>query len=63
MCTPDFFGYNANLELQYRGGVDATGMDAEAENAERDLVEAMIEVASTGEGPMEQTSSKGCRFV
>lgn len=60
ICTPDFFGYNANLQLQYRGRLDATGMNLEAEDTRRDLVEAMVEVAKTGKGPNEQIPSMGC---
>lgn len=59
VCTPDFFGFNANLELQYRGRLDESGRENIA-NAKRDLFEAMIEVARTGKGPEEQKSSIGC---
>ncbi len=60
ICTPDFFGYNKNMELQYRGRLDETGMDADAKNTKRDLVEAMLLVATTGKGPEEQVPSMGC---
>ncbi len=60
ICTPDFFGYNAKLELQYRGRLDASGMKPPEKNLRRDLLEAMIEVAKTGHGPKEQISSIGC---
>ncbi|SNB61384.1 AhpC/TSA family protein [Arboricoccus pini] len=59
ICTPDFFGYNARLELQYRGRLDASGK-AGKPGAKRELVLAMREVALTGEGPREQTPSIGC---
>jgi peroxiredoxin len=59
ICTPDFFGFNANLELQYRGRLDESGKEA-APNANRDLFEAMKQVAETGKGPAEQTPSIGC---
>ena len=59
VCTPDFFGYNADLELQYRGRLDASGMRP-APDARRDLYEAMLQVARTGRGPAEQTVSQGC---
>ena len=59
ICTPDFFGFNANLELQYRGRLDESGKEA-APNASRDLFEAMKQVAETGKGPAEQTPSIGC---
>ena len=59
VCTPDFFGYNAQLELQYRGRLDASRKDA-VENAPRDLFNAMVGVAQTGKGPPQQISSMGC---
>ena len=60
VCTPDFFGYNANLELQYRGRLDSAGAKADATGLRRDLVEAMKQVAATGGGPAEQLPSMGC---
>ncbi|MGH8743096.1 MAG: thioredoxin family protein [Burkholderiales bacterium] len=59
VCTPDFYGFNANLELQYRGRLDASNKDA-APDARRDLFEAMLQVARTGQGPQEQIPSIGC---
>jgi peroxiredoxin len=59
VCTPDFFGYNARLELQYRGRLDASGRSP-VEGARRELLEAMRLVAETGRGPAEQTPSMGC---
>lgn len=60
VCTPDFFGYNANLELQYRGRLDESGRQADAGDVRRDLFLAMKQVAETGAGPEEQVSSIGC---
>jgi len=60
VCTPDFFGFNANLELQYRGRLDASRKDAAPADARRDLFEAMQWVAQTGAGPREQIASIGC---
>jgi hypothetical protein len=60
VCTPDFFGYNADLELQYRGRLDASRERAAPPDARRELYEAMKRVAETGEGPAEQTPSMGC---
>lgn len=60
VCTPDFFGFNANLELQYRGRLDASRKEAAPPDARRDLFEAMVEVARTGQGPREQIPSMGC---
>jgi peroxiredoxin len=60
VCTPDFFGFNADLGLQYRGRLDASRKEAAPTDARRDLFEAMKEVASTGKGPAEQTPSMGC---
>jgi len=59
VCTPDFFGYNKDLGLQYRGRLDESREDAVA-GARRDLFEAMKEVATTGKGPDEQIPSMGC---
>lgn len=60
VCTPDFFGYNADLELQYRGRLDASRKEAASPDVRRDLFEAMAEVARTGKGPEEQIPSMGC---
>ncbi|KAA9129548.1 thioredoxin family protein [Marinihelvus fidelis] len=60
VCTPDFFGYNDGLELQYRGRLDAAGADADAPDMPRELFEAMKQVAETGRGPAEQVPSMGC---
>lgn len=60
VCTPDFFGFNANLELQYRGRLDASRKETAPEGARRDLYEAMLQVARTGQGPAEQIPSMGC---
>ncbi|GAB5507703.1 MAG: thioredoxin family protein [Rhizobiaceae bacterium] len=59
-CTPDFFGFNADLKLQYRGRLDAARLDEPEPGTRRDLLEAMIAVARTGEGPREQVPSMGC---
>jgi len=60
VCTPDFFGYNADLELQYRGRLDASRKESAPADARRDLFEAMAQVARTGQGPQEQIPSMGC---
>jgi peroxiredoxin len=60
VCTPDFFGYNKDLALQYRGRLDASRKVAAPQDARRDLFEAMVEVARTGRGPTEQIPSMGC---
>ena len=59
VCTPDFFGFNAGLELQYRGRLDASRKEI-MPDARRDLHEAMKQVAETGRGPAEQIASMGC---
>ena len=59
-CTPDFFGFNNKLELQYRGRLDASRKEAAPANVRRDLFEAMKEIAATGKGPREQIPSIGC---
>lgn len=60
VCTPDFFGYNASLELQYRGRLDASGRNPAPPDAPRELFAAMRLIAETGRGPREQTASIGC---
>jgi len=60
VCTPDFFGYNADLALQYRGRFDASRKDTASAEVRRDLFEAMLQVAQTGQGPTEQIPSMGC---
>ncbi len=60
VCTPDFFGFNAGLELQYRGRLDASRKEAAPTDARRDLFEAMRAVAQTGKGPEDQIPSMGC---
>jgi peroxiredoxin len=60
MCTPDFFGFNADLELQYRGRLDASGRDPAGPDVRRELFEAMKRIAETGQGPRDQTASIGC---
>ncbi|MEX5729436.1 peroxiredoxin [Rhodovulum iodosum] len=60
ICTPDFFGFNADLGLQYRGRLDASRKEAGPPDLRRDLYEAMKQVAETGHGPKEQIPSMGC---
>lgn len=59
VCTPDFFGFDKNLQLQYRGRLDASGKQA-IPDAKRDLFDAMVQVAQTGKAPHEQWHSVGC---
>ena len=60
VCTPDFFGYNRQLELQYRGRLDASRKDTAPPDVRRDLFEAMKQIAQTGNGPDGQIPSMGC---
>ena len=60
VCTPDFFGYNAAGELQYRGRLDESRKETAPADVRRDLFEAMKQVAETGKGPAEQIPSMGC---
>ena len=60
VCTPDFFGYNADLELQYRGRLDESGRNPDSGDVRRDLFLAMKQVADTGRGPEDQIASIGC---
>lgn len=59
VCTPDFFGYNADLELQYRGRFD-DGSGGRDGTGRHELLEAMRLIAATGQGPREQVPSMGC---
>lgn len=59
-CTPDFFGFNSDLGLQYRGRLDASRREAGTPDLRRDLYEAMKQVARTGNGPRDQIASIGC---
>ena len=58
-CTPDFFGFNSDLRLRYRGRLDASER-ATAPSARRELFDAMVQIARTGEGPAKQIASIGC---
>ena len=60
VCTPDFFGFNKDFELQYRGRFDATGRGEPPPENRRDLFEAMKLIAETQAGPQEQMASIGC---
>ena len=59
VCTPDFFGYGKDLDLQYRGRLDDSGMH-DRPDARRDLFEAMKTIAGAGAGPAHQPPSIGC---
>lgn len=59
-CTPDFFGFDAGLGLQYRGRLDASRKETGPADLRRDLFLAMKSVAQTGRGPAEQVPSMGC---
>ena len=59
VCTPDFFGFNSALELQYRGRLDASRKEP-VPGAPRELFDAMAQIARTGKGPAEQSPSIGC---
>jgi len=60
VCTPDFFGYNKNLELQYRGRLRELKNLVPVREEESDLFTAMKQIAETGKGPENQTPSAGC---
>jgi len=60
VCTPDFFGYNKSMVLQYRGRLDESRKETAAEDVKRDLFDAMKQVAETNRGPAQQISSMGC---
>ena len=60
VCTPDFFGYNKNLELQYRGRLRELKNLVPVRSGESDLFKAMKQIAETGKGPESQIPSAGC---
>ena len=60
LITPDFLGHNAEVPLQYRGRLDESRKETSPEGVRRDLLEAMKQVAQTGQGPLEQIPSMGC---
>ena len=60
VCTPDFFGFDRQDGLQYRGRMDASGRNPATKDSPRELYEAMKQVAETGHGPQDQVSSMGC---
>ncbi len=60
VCTPDFFGYDADLRLAYRGRLDEGRTEPPSPGAKRELVDAMRMVAETGKAPDDQTPSIGC---
>jgi len=60
VCTPDFFGYNKNLELQYRGRIRELKNLKPVKEGESELLTAMKMIAKTGNSPKEQFPSMGC---
>ena len=60
VCTPDFFGYNDKMLLQYRGRLDESRKETAAADVKRDLFDAMKQVTLTGSGPELQIPSMGC---
>ena len=60
VCTPDFFGFDAQRALQYYGRLDASGRQAEAPGMKRELYDAMKAIVETGRAPDEQVPSVGC---
>ena len=60
VCTPDFFGYNKDLELQYRGRVRELKKLVPVRDGDSDLLKAMIQIAETNKGPENQIPSAGC---
>ena len=60
VCTPDFFGYNSELELLYRGRFDDRKTSKQMSANSSDLFKGMIEIARTGKPPINQIPSVGC---
>ena len=59
-CTPDFFGFDADLGLQYRGRIYESRNRQRTAGSKRELYDAMLEIARSGKGPQDQTPSMGC---
>ena len=59
VCTPDFFGYNCDNKLQYRGRL-AEMKNLKFVNKKNDLMEAMLEISVNKKGPVKQFPSAGC---
>ena len=62
VCTPDFFGYNKNLELQYRGRIRELKNLKPVREGDSDLLMAMKQIATSGKGPINQIPSMGCNI-
>lgn len=62
VCTPDFFGYNSNLELQYRGRLRPLKDLTPIMDGKNELLEAMISISKSSNGPREQNPSMGCNI-
>ena len=62
VCTPDFFGYNKSLELQYRGRLNSARNDQTITDPVPELANAMQQIAATGKGPQQQHPSMGCNI-
>jgi peroxiredoxin len=60
VCTPDIFGFDDKLRLQYRGRLDEGRTEPPRQGARRELLDAMTAIAKTGKGPAQQTPSVGC---
>ena len=60
VCTPDFYGFNRDLELQYHGRLDSSTIKPATPDSRRELVEAMRLICATDRGPEEQIASMGC---
>jgi peroxiredoxin len=60
VCTPDFFGYDKSLQLRYRGRLDAAHRGPRTADMRKELVEAMLEIATTGATTIAQVPSLGC---
>ena len=62
VCTPDFFGYNGNQELQYRGRMRELKELRPVNSGDSDLYKAMKQISETGKGPYNQIPSMGCNI-
>ena len=60
LCTPDFFGFDSELKLQYRGRLNDSGKGQSNSNTKHELVDAMLSISKNGIRPENQLASIGC---
>ncbi len=59
VCTPDYYGFNAELTMQYRGRLDQSWSGV-MENPRQELLTAMTDISQSGKTTLQQNPSIGC---